>query len=53
MIWWNECTEQERSHWMMMGASAIPAGAYHAYFLAEAYADAEKTAYEWLDSRIE
>ena len=51
MTWWNECSEQERSHWLMMSASARPADAYHAYQLAEAYADAESTAYEWLDSR--
>jgi hypothetical protein len=54
MTWWNECSEQERSHWLMMAASARPADAYHAYHayqLAEAYADAESTAYEWLDSR--
>ena len=51
MAWWNECSEQERAHWLMMAASAMPADAYHAYQLAEAYADAEATAYEWLDSR--
>jgi hypothetical protein len=51
MTWWNECSEQERSHWLMMAASARPADAYRAYQLAEAFADAESTAYEWLDSR--
>lgn len=51
MTWWNECSEQERAHWLTMAASARPADAYHAYLLAEAYADAEATAYEWLDSR--
>jgi len=51
MAWWNECSEQERAHWLTMAASARPADAYHAYQLAEAYADAEATAYEWLDSR--
>jgi len=51
MSWWNECSEQERAHWLMMAASARPADAYHAYLLAETYADAETTAYEWLDSR--
>lgn len=51
MSWWNACSEQERSHWLMMSASARPADAYHAFMLAEAYADAEATAYEWLDSR--
>jgi len=53
MSWWNECSEQERGHWLMMAASARPADAYHAYLLAEAYADAESTAYRWLDSRDE
>lgn len=48
--WWNACSEQERAHWLMMAASARPADAYHAYLLAEAHADAESTAYEWLDS---
>ncbi len=51
MTWWNECSEQERAHWLIIAASARPADAYHAYQLAEAYADAEATAYEWLDSR--
>jgi hypothetical protein len=51
MTWWNECSEQERAHWLMMAVSARPADAYHAYLLAEAYADAKSTAYEWLDSR--
>ena len=53
MRWWNECGEQERAHWLTMAASARPADAYHAFMLAEAYADAESTAYEWLDSREE
>jgi hypothetical protein len=51
MTWWNACSEQERGHWLMMAASARPADAYHAYQLAESHADAEVTAYEWLDSR--
>ena len=51
MSWWNECSDQERAHWLMMAASARPADAHHAYLLAETYADAEATAYEWLDSR--
>jgi len=42
MDWWNGCSEQERAHWLMMAASARPADAYHAYLLAEAYADAER-----------
>lgn len=51
ITWWNECSEQERAHWLMMAASARPADAYHAYILAEAHADAEAVAYEWLNSR--
>jgi len=53
IIWWNECSEQERAHWLMMAASARPTDAYHAFMLAETYADAEATANEWLDSRDE
>lgn len=51
MRWWNECSEQEHAHWSMIAGSARPAVAYHAFMLAEAYADAEVTAYEWLNSR--
>jgi hypothetical protein len=51
MRWWNKCNEQERAHWLTMAVSARPADAYHAFMLAETYADAESTAYEWLDSR--
>lgn len=51
ITWWNECSEQERANWLMMSASARPADAYHAFMLAEAYADAESTAYKWLGSR--
>jgi len=53
MDWWNSLDEEQRAHWLMMAASAMPAAARHAYLLAEAYADAESTAYEWLDSRDE
>ena len=51
MDWWNGLAEEQRAHWLMMAASARPADAYHAFLLAETYADAEATAYEWLDSR--
>lgn len=51
MDWWNGCSEQERAHWLTMAVSARPADAYQAFMLAEAYADAESTAYEWFDSR--
>lgn len=53
IAWWNKCNEQERAHWLMMAASARPAGAYHAYLLAETYADAQSMAYEWLNLRDE
>jgi hypothetical protein len=51
MLWWNECSEQEREHWLMMAASERPADAYHASMLFDAYIDAEITAYDWLDSK--
>lgn len=50
MNWWNSLSEVGRAHGLLMGASGRPADAYHAYLLAEAYADAKATAYEWLDS---
>jgi hypothetical protein len=53
MDWWKGRSEQKRAHWLMMAASARSADAYHAFMLAEAYADAKSTAYEWLDSRDE
>lgn len=49
--WWNTCSEQERGHWLAVAKSAVPAEAWAAYQLAEAHADAEETAYDWLDSR--
>lgn len=51
MSWWNECTEQERAHWLMMAASARPADAYHAFQLAEEHAAAEAVALDWIESR--
>ena len=51
MSWWNAMSEAERGHWLKVAASARPADAYHAFLLAEAYADAEGEAYTWLDSR--
>lgn len=44
-------TEAERGHWLKVADSARPADAYHAFLLAEAYADAESEAYAWLDLR--
>jgi hypothetical protein len=51
ITWWNNLSEVSRAHWLMIAASTQPADAYRAYELDEAYADAESTAYEWLDSR--
>ena len=51
MSWWNECSEQERTHWLMMAASARPADAYHAYLLAEAHNDAQDEAESWITTR--
>lgn len=53
MDWWNQLTEQNRAYWMEVAESAVPADAWAAYLRAEAHADAEATAYEWLDSRPE
>ncbi len=49
--WWNDCTEPERGHWLTVAKSAVPADAWAEYQLAQAHADAETTAYQWLDSR--
>ena len=51
VIWWNDCSEPERGHWLVVAKSAVLADAWAAYQLAEAHADAEETAYDWLDSR--
>lgn len=53
MTWWNAMTEEQRAHWLKVTDSARPADAYQAFLLAEAHADAESTAYDWLDSRGE
>lgn len=45
--WWNGMTEDQRAHWLMMAASAMPAAARHAYLLAEAYADARDEGETW------
>lgn len=49
--WFASCTVEERSYWLTMAASTKPADARRAYLLADAHADAERTAYDWLDSR--
>jgi hypothetical protein len=51
VTWWNGCREPERGHWLAVVQSAVPAEAWVAYQLAKAHADAEETAYDWLDSR--
>jgi hypothetical protein len=55
MDWWNSLQETERAWWLERtverGAVGTAAEAYLSYLLAEAHADAEATAYEWLDSR--
>jgi hypothetical protein len=55
MDWWNSLQEPERAWWLdrtvERGAVCNATEAYLSYLLAEAYADAEATAYEWLDSR--
>lgn len=53
--WWNSLQEAERAWWLERaverGAVGTAAEAYTSYLLAEAYDDAEGTAYDWLDSR--
>lgn len=49
--WWNQLQEPQRAHWLTIAASAVPAEAWAAYLRAEAYADAEAEAYDWLDTR--
>jgi hypothetical protein len=55
--WWNELQETERASWLeravARGASGTAAEAYTSYLLAEAHADAEATAYAWLNVREE
>jgi len=47
MDWWNTMPEEQRAYWLMMGASAMPAAARHAFLLAEAYADAREEGENW------
>ena len=51
MTWWNSLAEEQRAHWLMMAASAMPAAARHAYLLAEAYNDAQDEAEAWITTR--
>jgi hypothetical protein len=49
--WWNRLQEPQRAHWLAVAGSAVPAEAWAAYLLGQAYADAEASAYAWLDAR--
>lgn len=55
MDWWNSLQEAELAWWLERtverGAVGSAAEAYLSYLLAEAHADAEATAYDWLDSK--
>lgn len=51
MDWWNGLAEEQRAHWLMMAASAMPVAARHAYLLAEAYNDAQDEAESWITTR--
>lgn len=53
VVWWNSIPEQDRAHWLEVAKSAVPADAWISFQRAEAYADAEAEAYQWLDSRDE
>lgn len=48
MTWWNSITEENRAHWLMMAASAVPADARYAFRLAEAYEDAHAQGDDWV-----
>lgn len=47
MDWSNDLSEEQRAHWLLMAASAVPAAARHAYLLAEAYNDAFDEGESW------
>lgn len=47
IAWWNALSEERRSHWLMMAASAMPAAARHAFLVAEAYNDALDEGESW------
>ena len=49
--WWNRLQELERTHWLTVAGSAVPAHAWAAYLGQAAFDDAESEAYAWLDSR--
>jgi hypothetical protein len=57
MDWWNGLQEKKRAWWLERaverGMLGTAAEAYTSYLLAEAHADAQATAQEWLDSRAE
>lgn len=49
--WWNEMTEEFRSHWLSVAGSAVPAEAWLAYLTEEARYDAQEEGEAWLSSR--
>lgn len=51
MDWWNGLAEEQRAHWLIMAASAMPAAAHHAYLLAEDYNDAQDEAESWITTK--
>jgi hypothetical protein len=53
MTWWNNLAENQRAHWLMMAASAMPTAARHAYLVAEAYNDARDEAEAWMSTRMQ
>lgn len=53
MDWWNNLAEEQRAHWLMVAASAMPAAARHAFLLAEAYNDTQDEADAWMSTRTQ
>jgi len=51
MQWWNGLAEPQRAHWLMMAASAAPAGARSAFLLAEEYDNAREEGEAWIQSK--
>jgi hypothetical protein len=51
--WWNNLAEEQRAHWLMRAASAMPAAARHAFLLSEAYSNAEDEADAWMSARMQ
>lgn len=51
IAWWNALTDAERASWLKRTALPTAADAFLAHLQDEAYADAQATAEEWLNSR--